>query len=382
MSDGGFAGRWRALNPAVRWGGGLLVSLMVLELILVAAGYATGGSGPEGPPLSSYATSRGGLAAYAELLRDRGHEVIRLRTRLDDAGLDAAATVVLLGPDRVTAAEIGALRDFLVDGGRVVAGGPDPAWLPRLIPDAPAWSPAGAPLAVPLAPVEEVASVSRVRTAGRGSWNGGGALPLLAGDRTVASVASARAGRVVLLADASMLSNRWLDAADNAAFGLAAAGPGRPVLFAEAAHGFGPATGLRALPVRWRTALVGLAGAAVVWMWAMGRRLGPPETARRSPPPPRHAFVDAQAINLARARAPEEAIAPLKAAARSRLRRRGGLPPSADEPALRSVAERLGLTEEEAAALVEPVSSDAQVLAAGRAAAKLAGATHQQGPAA
>lgn len=367
---------WRGRRSAVRWGGALLAGLVLLELTLAAIGYATGGSGPQGPPLSSYSTTGDGLAAYAGLLRNEGRAVTQLRTRLDDARLDAGATVVLLGPDRVTDAEAGALRSFLAAGGRLIAGGPEPAWLRRVIPDAPAWSAAGAPVARPLAPVEEVAGVRRVRTAGRGSWSGGGALPLLGGAGgagIVASVAAAGAGRVVLLADASMLSNRRLDQADNAAFGLAAAGPARPVLFAEAAHGYGASTGLGALPARWRAALVGLAGAALVWLWAMGRRLGPPEAAGRSLPPPRHAFVDAQAINLARTGSPEEAIAPLKTAATDRLRRRAGLAPTAGAPALRAAAVRFGLTDEEASALLTPVSSDAQVVAAGRAAAKLAG---------
>jgi len=366
---------WRSLSVPVRWAGGLGAGLVAAEVILAAIGYATGGAGPEGPPLSSYATTPRGLAAYAELLHDEGRAVTRLRTGLDDARLDAAATVVLLGPDRVPEAEAGALRDFLASGGRLIAGGPQPDWLRRVIPGAPMWSPAGAADVSPLAPVEEVDGVRRVRTDGRGSWAAGGdALPLLGGNGVVASVASAGPGRVVLLADASMLSNRRLGHADNAAFGLAAAGEGRPVLFAEEAHGYEAATGLRALPGRWRAALGGLLLATLVGMWAAGRRLGPPEESGRSFTPPRHAFADAQGVNLARTRSPEEAIAPLKAAAQRRLRTRAGLGPSACGEALRSAAERLGLTRDEAAALVAPVTSDAEVLAAGSAAAKLAGA--------
>lgn len=367
--------RWRRLSVPVRWAGGLVAGLAAAELILAAIAYATGGAGPEGPPLSSYATTPRGLAAYAELLRDQGRPVTRLRSGLDDARLDAAATVVLLGPDRVPEAEAGALRDFLAAGGRLIAGGPRPDWLGRVIPEVSRWSPEGAPYAFPLAPVEEVAGVRRVRTDGRGSWTAGGdALPLLGGEGTVASVASVGPGRVVLLADASMLSNRRLGDVDNAAFGLAAAGEGRSVLFAEAAHGYGVATGLGALPARWRITLGGLVLATLVWMWAAGRRLGPPEESGRPLGPPRHAFADAQGINLARTRSLEEAIAPLKAAARARLGRGAGLGPSADEDALLAAGERLGLTGDETSALVEPVTSDAEVLAVGRAAAKLAGA--------
>lgn len=372
--------RWRSLSAPVRWAGGLVAGLVAVRLLLAAMGYATGGGGPEGPPLSSYATTPGGLAAYAELLRDEGSPVTRLRSSLDEARLDPGATVVLLGPDRVGEAEAGALREFLATGGRLIAGGPGPGWLRRVIPGAPAWSPAGMPDAVPLAPVGEVDEVRRVRTDGRGSWTAGGvALPLLGGEGTVASVASVGLGRAVLLADASMLTNRRLGDADNAAFGLAAAGQGRPVLFAEEAHGYGAATGLGALPTRWRFALGGLVAATLVGMWAMGRRLGPPEGAGRELGRPRHAYADAQGINLSRTRSPEEAIAPLKAAAQARLRTRAGLGPSAGGEALRSAAERLGLTGDEVAALVAPVASDAEVMAAGRAAAKLAGAGAARG---
>jgi len=365
--------RWRRLSVPARWAGGLAAGLAAAEVILAAIGYATGGAGPEGPPLSSYATTPRGLAAYAELLRDQGRAVTRLRTGLDDTRLDPAATLVLLGPDRVGAAEAGALRDFLGSGGRLIAGGPQPDWLRRVTPGAPKWLPAGAPEVFPLAPVDEVDGVRRVRTDGRGSWAAGGdALPLLGGDGVVASVASAGPGRVVLLADASMLSNRRLGDADNAAFGLAAAGAGRPVLFAENAHGYAAATGLSALPGRWRAALSGLLLATLLGMWSAVRRLGPPEEPGRPFTPPRHAFVDAQGANLARTRSPEEAIAPLKAAARERLRRRAGLGPLAGKDALQAAGPGLGLTPAETGALVTPVTADADVVAAGSAAAKLA----------
>jgi len=76
--------------------------------------------------------------------------------------------------------------------------------------------------------------------------------------------------------------------------------------------------------------------------------------------------------NLARTRSPEEAIAPLKAAARERLRRRAGLGPLAGKDALQAAGPGLGLTPAETGALVTPVTADADVVAAGSAAAKLA----------
>src|SRR5207249_7350779 len=100
-------------------------------------------------------------------------------------------------------------------------------------------------------------------------------------------------GRVALLADASPLQNRFLGEADDAALGLALAGPRkRPVAFVESVHGYGRASGVRAIPTSWRWALGGLVLAALVLIWARGRRLGPAERTTRDLPPPRRDYVD------------------------------------------------------------------------------------------
>jgi hypothetical protein len=104
----------------------------------------------------------------------------------------------------------------------------------------------------------------------------------------------------VLLADASPLQNRLLDAADNAAFGLDVAG-GRPVVFLETVHGYGAAARVfSGLPAEVRWALLGLLLAGLVAVWSAGRRFGPPEDAERALPPPRTEYVDALAAALAR----------------------------------------------------------------------------------
>ena len=116
-------------------------------------------------------------------------------------------------------------------------------------------------------------------------------------------------GRIVLLADSSPLQNRLLGEADNAAFALALSGRG-PLTFVESVHGYGPQRGLAALPARFGWALIGLLLAALVFMVARGRRLGPPERERRELPPPRRAYVDALAATMARGKEREEAVAP------------------------------------------------------------------------
>ncbi|MDP9403932.1 MAG: hypothetical protein M3P85_11555, partial [Actinomycetota bacterium] len=269
---------------------------------------------------------------------------------------------------------------FVEGGGRLVAAGPDVvASLRHIIGGAPVWAPGGARSARPLAPVPEVANVSLVRSAGHGSWDeSGAALPVLAGGdggggAALASVASVGRGRVVALADASVLHNALLARADNAAFALAVAGErGRPVAFAEAAHGFGTAEGLGAIPHRWRWALAASVAAVLVWMWSRGRRLGPPEEQERPAPPPRRAYADAMAASLARTRQPALCVEPLQNWARRRLARRAGLAPDAGDEALRHAASQLGVPPEEAAALFAPPRDDRELLAVGRAVAGLA----------
>jgi hypothetical protein len=177
-------------------------------------------------------------------------------------------------------------------------------------------------------------------------------------------------GRVVALADPSPLQNRLLGTADNAGFGLAAVGDGRTVAFAEGAHGYGHATGLGAIPGRWQAALVGLTLAALLGVVAAGRRLGPPEDAARPLPPARREYVDAVAVTLARTNQPGPALAPLQTAARSRLARRAGLPPTASEAELRAAAARFGWKADETDALFAPVRTTVDVVTAGRALAR------------
>src|SRR5262249_56430956 len=102
--------------------------------------------------------------------------------------------------------------------------------------------------------------------------------------RDLATVAPVGRGRVIALADPSPLQNRLLAVADNAGFGLVAAGDGRTVAFAEGAHGYGHARGLGAIPGRCQAAPLRLTLAALLGGVAAGRRLGPPADAARPRP--------------------------------------------------------------------------------------------------
>lgn len=365
----------------VRWLVGGAVLIVALNLLVAALDAAR--PSPRGPTSSSYATAPDGLAAYADLLRRSGHPVVRLRRPPSDRALDPRATLVLLDPDAVLPADAEALARFVDRGGRLVAGGAMPGdWIADLVDPAPEWAPAGPTAVRPLTPAAETAGVNRVVAGGGGTWSRGGAtLPLLAGgagaDAGTLLVSARRGrGRVALLADPSPLQNRLLGVADNAALGLALAGPrGRPVHFAESVHGYGDKRGLAAVPADWLWALGGLGLAALVWIAARVRRLGPPERRTRDLPPPRRDYVDAIGATLARTRRPGEAGAPVQSAARRWVVRRAGLGPGADDAAVARAAERLGFPPDEARALTGTLRDDDDLLAAGRALARATGGT-------
>ncbi len=70
-------------------------------------------------------------------------------------------------------------------------------------------------------------------------------------------------------------------------------------------HGYGAARGFAGLPANVRWALIGLGLTALVAIWSVGRRFGPPEDPEDEPAPPRADYVDALAAALVRA-GPEE----------------------------------------------------------------------------
>ena len=353
------------------------VAIAIGSLALVALVIDQLTPGRSGPTSSSYATASDGLAAYADLLSLGGHPVTRLRSTPAHADLDPHTTVVLLDPEIVVQADVAALRRFVSSGGRLIAGGREPgAWLSELLADDPTWSSRGDTQNTPLLPVPETAGVSSVQSAGEGSWSSAQAtLPVLGpADASLATVRNLGAGRIVLLADSSPLQNRLLASGENAAFGLALAGAaGRPVAFEEAVHGYGQASGLAALPTRWQWALVGLALAALAFVAARIRRLGPPQPTSDGGLPPRREHVEALAAALGRTHKPGVAAGSVQQHARMLALRRAGMRADADPAEVEQAAARLGLDPEEGAAISAPSLADDEVLAAGRALAKLSG---------
>jgi hypothetical protein len=360
----------RALRPSI------VATVAFTAVALVIDAFVPSASGPTS---SSFATADDGLAGYAQLLRDHGHPIARLRYAPGRSTLDPSQTVVMLDPTVVRQSDIAALRRFVAAGGLLVTGGEQPgAWLSELLADAsPEWSAQAPTSYATVLPVAETAGVGVVESAGEGEWiDPGQALPVIAGpSSSLVAVAKLGRGRVALLADSSPLQNRLLASADNAALGLALAGPvGRPVSFEEAVHGYGHRSGLAALPTRWKWALCGLLLAALALVCARFRRLGPPQPQPPAAQPPRREHLEAIAVALGRTGRPGIAAASVSEHARELVLRRARLDPGAGAGEVESAAEGLGLDADEARAVAfEPVA-DGDVLAAGRALAKLSGA--------
>ena len=357
-----------------RWTPGRVIVVLVGVVLAVnvsLAGFEKifGGS-RGGPASSSYTTSGDGLAAYADLL-SRNHEVVRSRVELSKLPLDPRSTLVVLAANDIKDADIAALRTFVTSGGRLVAGGAPATWLNNLVPGV-SWKPLSSQRSVAIVDVPETSGVRVVDASGIVAFDRTGtALPIVGtSSTTLAAVTEIGTGRVVLLADASFLDNAHLATFDNAAFGVSMIGANRQIVFAESVHGYGSDQGFGAIPDRVRWFLYGLALAAIVGMISRGRRLGPPLEPSRELPPPRRAYVDSLSSTLRTTTGREAAIVPLLNDARERLARMTGV--RLDDPvAVVAAAKRVGLSDEEAQALIRVPSNDDDVVGIGRASAKL-----------
>lgn len=350
----------------------VLAGLVGLEILGNLLGPLGGSSGRSTSSSNSIADD--GMAAYADLLADAGHPVRRTGSSFD---APAANATLVIADAALNEDDTATVQSFVAHGGRLVLAGKATTGAARdVVGGDIRWATVGIEVAQPVAVVPELGAAAAVFSADLGSWRATGpALPFLADQgRTLAAVADVGQGRVVLLASAAPLHNDRLAAGDNAAFGLALVGPSStPVVFAELAHAQ-TGTGLGALPGRWKAALVAGGIAALLALWAMGRRLGPPEDEDRGLPPARRLYVDAMAATLVKTKQPEASLAPLRHAAQERLRRRATLAPDASDEELRRAANELGLAPDEVAALFGPLTEDEQAMSLGRAMSRLGGA--------
>ncbi|MDA8393177.1 MAG: hypothetical protein M0Z87_10390 [Actinomycetota bacterium] len=351
-----------------------VVAASVLVAVLAVAATASGASAGAG---SSLSTAPEGMAAYAALLAHYRHRVGVLRA---EPSRQAArgSTLVVADPSGFGRTTVAAVASFVRGGGTLVVTGPTgEALLVGLLGKrgAPIWQPGGAGTAFPARGQRLLpGSIAEVAAGNGGTWRPGSGTgaPVLVertGTGTLMMSAKAGSGRVIALSDPSVLDNSMLARADNAALGLALAGPAKSkVLFDEAVHGYG--TGFSALPPRWRLATELGVVAALLWMWSKARRLGPAREVRPPLDPPRSRQVEALSLALARTRDPAGAAAPARAAALGLLARRLGLDKGgagADPARIRQAAAAARIPTEVVEAVVQPVSDEEDVMEVGRA---------------
>ena len=230
-----------------------------------------------------------------------GRRRLPVRTPLEDADLDPCrSTLVVMDPPptRPDPATVAAVAAHVEAGGRLVAvGGRPPTCVAAIVGRDPGGPPPAPPGPRPSRRGPVDGGVDVLSGDGRGSYLTAGGLRAPGGGGRRGG--GRGAGPVVAVADPTLLWNRYLAEADDAAFALALAGDG-PVAFAEAEHGYGESQGLTALPSSWIQAGGALVVAALLGMWCAGQRLGPPEQTDRPLPPPRTAYLDAMVAALSR----------------------------------------------------------------------------------
>ena len=253
----------------------------------------------EGTGSSSFATDRGGLAAYAELLRRYGVDVEQQRGPIDIA-IPFDATLFVIDPPSLDFADRSTLREHVLGGGRLVVGGPEPDYLGDLRAAPPTWTRATHDRwdPRPLLDTEQP-----VVTANEGEWSDPGPAEVIVGTNSSALLLIERVGDgdIVYLADSGPLTNDLIDTSANAAFALALVDDRTTAVFAEGVHGYDTASGWRAIPSRWKTALGGLLVAGLLYAWSRGARFGPVEHPSREFDPPRAEYVEALGATLVRA---------------------------------------------------------------------------------
>ncbi|HMK62465.1 MAG TPA: DUF4350 domain-containing protein [Acidimicrobiales bacterium] len=359
------AGGWRRLPRRYQVTWVVLGAIVLLEMVSsLVSGLSTTGHGAVGPS-SSYDSSTTGTEALAQLLSERGHQVVRQTVPLWSAELPAGATLFVLDPASWTNADSDALLRLLHGGHRVVLGGQPPrsGVLHALLGTqaVPQWQSPSAGRVRPILDIAGDAGVFTVSSPGGGTYRpawGSGTLPLVGGSHGMLALVATRVP-LVLLASASALQNGTIATDDNAAFALDLAGAGA-VVFDEYDHGFGrPGSGLAGLPARWRWGLGIALAAVVVSILSAARRFGPPAVRRRSLIPARVEYVDAMATTFSARRADQlaEALSPVVDEARRLLTARAGVDPTAPVQVAAEALEHYPMPEEDARALVRAVTS-------------------------
>jgi len=297
---------------------------------------------------TTYSTASAGAKAAYLLLKESGYDVNRWERSLTDLPEPTATTLVLAEPvGTPVAAEVRRLRQFISDGGRVIATGmsadafiPDAAVVPR--PWIITWERARA-----LAFSSQTRAAPEISLIAQASWTAGASVTPLYGDGQRVLVVRYPYGRgeVIWWASATPLTNAGLKEPGNLPFFLACLGPagGQRVLWDEYFHGYrqsSTSSGRRS-PLMWLALQLTLLAAAILMTFSRrsGPVVAPAGDLRLSP----LEFVHTLGGLYQRAKAGSVAVDISRARFRHRLARRLGTPVNApaDEIA-RALRDRWG----------------------------------------
>jgi hypothetical protein len=267
-----------ALDPADRrtlGAAGIVFLALVAATLVIAPGQGVKTEIP-----SSYSTASGGAKAAYLLLERSGYRVERWERTLGELSDPQGSTLVLADPlEAPGGADLRRLRQFISDGGRVIATGafagafiPDAAIVPR--PWMVTWERARA-----LAPDATTRAAPEISLVPQAYWTGAAAVTTLYGDGRHVLVVRYGYGRgeVLWWASATPLTNVGLKEPGNLEFFLSSVGEAgaRRVLWDEYFHGYRRSSGRRLA----RSPLVWFGGqltlVALVVLATFARRSGP-----------------------------------------------------------------------------------------------------------
>src|SRR5690349_5988516 len=256
----------------------LLGAGIVFILLIVGVAFFGGEPGEKVDVPSSYSTASGGAKAAYLVLTESGYKVQRWERRLGD--LPKGSTLVLADPQEApTRDEREALRNFLWDGGRILATGMFAGtFLPEneSVPDmllAMTWKKVSA-----VAPSAITRAAPQITMAPQARWPSYSPAYALYGDGDEVVVVKYPYGRgeVLWWAAATPLTNAGLKEPGNLEFLLACLGDTKaPILWDEYIHGYRETLGSSVghSPVKWLLLQLGLLGLAVLATFS--RRSGP-----------------------------------------------------------------------------------------------------------
>ena len=259
----------------------LLIGAVCVLIVAIATTVLFGGEGGEKLDApSSYSTASSGAKAAFLMLSQSGYKVQRWEKPLSELPKQAGATLILAGPmEAPTRSERQRLKEFLSNGGRVIATGmfagtflPENSSLPDYL-GGTVWKKAAA---VSPSPITRAAPA--ITIAAESSWQPySSAYPLysLNGQNVIVKYPYGR-GEVLWWASATPLTNAGLKEAGNLEFLLACLGDSNnDILWDEYIHGYRDTLALTVAhsTVKWVVLQLVLLGLAVLATFS--RRSGP-----------------------------------------------------------------------------------------------------------